>query len=137
MRYLLDTNTISYFVRGEAAVLTRIKATAPELIAISSVTAMEIEFGPQLNPARARKLAPVINALIKSIETLPFTAEDAKAAAAIRASLQRAGKPVGYYDLLIAGTAIRHGLTLVTSNTKELSQIGGLRIEDWRVSPET
>lgn len=132
MRYLLDTNTVSYFVRGEAAVLTRIKATPPDLIAISSVTAMEIEFGLQLNPARAKKLAPVINAFIKSIETLSYTPEDAKATAAIRASLQKAGKPVGYYDVMIAGTAIRHGLTLVTSNTKELSRIGGLRIEDWR-----
>ena len=132
MKYLLDTSTVSYFVRGEAAVLTRIKATPPDAIAISSVTAMEIEFGLQLNPARARKLAPVINAFIGSIDTLAYTLQDAKATAAIRAALQKAGRPVGYYDVMIAGTAICQGLTLVTSNTRELSRIGGLRMEDWR-----
>jgi tRNA(fMet)-specific endonuclease VapC len=132
MKYLLDTNTISYFVRGEPAVLSRLRATRPELVAVSSVTAMEIEYGLQLNPSRARKLAPVLNALFQSIETLPYALEDARVTGALRASLRKAGKPVGYYDVMVAGTALRHGLTLVTSNTRELAQISGLLLEDWR-----
>ena len=132
MKYLLDTNTISYFVKGESSVLARIKGTAPDLLAISSITAMEVEFGLLLNPERARKLRPVIAALLKSLETLPFTSADATATAALRASLQRAGTPVGHYDVMIAGTAVRHGMTLVTSNTRELKRIAGLQIEDWR-----
>lgn len=132
MRYLLDTNTVSYFVKGDLKVQSQLKATNPQQIAISTVTAMEIEFGLQLNPARARKLAPMLNALIASIETLPFTREDALVTAALRASLQKAGKPVGFYDVMIAGTALRHGLTLVSSNTRELAQISGLLLEDWR-----
>lgn len=80
MKYLLDTCTVSDFVKGQAGVLFRLKATAPNLVAISSITRMEIEWGLMLNPARARKLAPVIDAFLSSIATLAFDAADAQAA---------------------------------------------------------
>jgi tRNA(fMet)-specific endonuclease VapC len=54
MNYLLDTCTVSDFVRGHPNVLARIKGTAPGLIAVSAITRMEIEFGLRLNPERAQ-----------------------------------------------------------------------------------
>jgi tRNA(fMet)-specific endonuclease VapC len=62
MKYLLDTCTVSDFVKGEAGVLARIKSISPELLAVSVISRKEIEYGLLLNPARARKLAPVIDA---------------------------------------------------------------------------
>lgn len=132
MRYLLDTCTVSDFVKGRPDVLERIKATSPILLAISSITRMEIEFGLLLNPTRARRIAPVINAFLASITTLPFDTPDAQASAAARSALQRKGQPIGAYDVLIAGCALARGLIVVTSNVGEFQRVGGLVVEDWR-----
>lgn len=132
MKYLLDTCTVSDFVKGEAGVLSTIKRTSPDQIAISVVTRMEIEYGLLLNPQRAKKLAPILDAFISSIVVLPFDDADAKAAAAIRAVLHQEGRPIGPYDCQIAGCGLARGLVVVTSNETEFRRVGGLRVENWR-----
>lgn len=132
MSYLLDTCTVSDFVKGVPGVLGRIKATAPELIAVSTLTRMEVAYGLALNPQRARKLAPLLDAFFGTIATLPFEEADAQASASIRAALKNRGHPIGAYDVLIAGTALARGLTVVTSNLAEFRRIAGLQVEDWR-----
>lgn len=132
MKYLLDTCTVSDFVKGQPGVLSRIKATSPAAIAISAVTLMEIEFGLQLNPERARKLAPVMGAFLSSIAILPFGDADARAAGTLRASLQKQGQPIGAYDVLIAGCGLARGLIVVTSNLAEFQRVAGLQAESWR-----
>jgi tRNA(fMet)-specific endonuclease VapC len=132
MKYLLDTCTVSDFVKGQPKVLARVKATAPNLIAVSSLTRMEVDYGLALNVERARKLAPLLDAFFSAILTLPFDAADARAAAAIRAALKNQGQPIGAYDVLIAGTALARGLVVVTSNTGEFKRVSGLQLEDWR-----
>ena len=132
MKYLLDTCTVSDFVKGQPNVLARIKAISPTLIAVSALTRMEVEYGLALNAERARKLAPVLQAFFSTISTLPFEVADALAAAAIRAALKTKGQPIGAYDVLIAGTALARGLVVVTSNVGEFQRIGGLKVEDWR-----
>ena len=132
MSYLLDTCVLSDFARGEANTLARVKATSPTLLSISSVTAMEIEFGLALDPVRARRLAPVMRALIDAMTVVPYQVEDARATATLRAALQKRGRPIGAYDSLIAGCAIARGLVLVTPNTREFARIGALQLEDWR-----
>jgi len=132
MKYLLDTCTVSDFVKGQPNVLARIKAISPALIAVSALTRMEVEHGLVLNAERARKLAPVLQAFFSTISTLPFEVADALAAAAIRAALKTKGQPIGAYDVLIAGTALARGLVVATSNVGEFQRIGGLQVEDWR-----
>ncbi|MDF9390918.1 MULTISPECIES: type II toxin-antitoxin system VapC family toxin [Methylococcus] len=134
MKYLLDTNVISDFAKGHPAVLPKLKQTPPRLVGISSITLMEIEFGLQLNPERARKLAPVLESLLNSIEVFDFSPGDAKTAAALRAALQKRGTAIGAYDVLLAGAALRRGLIFVTANTAEFERINGLQLEDWRES---
>lgn len=134
MRYLLDTTVISDFTRGEPAVLARLKATRKGDAAVSTVTAMEIEYGLLLNPARVRKIEPMIRALLTDLEVFAYGAEDATATAAVRAALTKRGKPIGPYDLMIAGTALRRGLVMVTSNGAEFTRITGLLVEDWRAA---
>lgn len=132
MKYLLDTCTVSDFVKGQANVLARIKATAPSQIAVSVVTRMEIEYGLLLNPERAKKLAPVMDSFLGSITTLALSEADAQAAAGIRAALQRQGQPIGAYDTLIAGCGLARGLIVVTSNVGEFQRVSGLVVENWR-----
>lgn len=112
--------------------LATVKSTPPDEIAVSVVTRMEIDYGLLLNPQRARKLAPVLNAFLSSITTLPFEEADAKAAASLRAALRQTGRPIGPYDCQIAGCGLARGLVVVTSNVSEFLRVGGLRIENWR-----
>lgn len=129
MKYLLDTCTISDFVKGQPNVMSKLKTTPAKQVCVSSLTRMEVAFGLSRHPERERKVAPVLDALFGAITTLPFEEADALAAAGIRAGLV---KPLGAYDLLIAGTALARGLVLVTSNIAELQRVGGLQLEDWR-----
>lgn len=132
MKYLLDTCIVSYFVKGDVSVLHNIKKRSPQQLSISTITSMEIEFGLQLNPSRARKINVVMSAFLENIHILPLTQEDAHAAAAIRANLQKRGLPIGFYDVLLAGCALSRGLILVTSNCAEFQRVTGLQLEDWR-----
>jgi tRNA(fMet)-specific endonuclease VapC len=132
MKYLLDTCTVSDFVKGHPTVLARIKATTPNLIAVSALTRMEVDYGLALNAERARKLAPLLDAFFATIATLPFDVADAQATAAIRAALKTRRQPIGACDALIAGTGLARGLVVVTSNVGEFKRVGGLQVEDWR-----
>ncbi len=134
MKFLLDTCVVSDFVKGNAGVLADVQRTAPDQIAISAVTRMEVEYGLLLNPQRARRLAPMLEAFLGSVAVLPFDDADANAAAAVRAALRKEGRPIGPYDCLIAGCGLARGLVLVTSNESEFGRIAGLRLENWRLA---
>lgn len=132
MKYLLDTNVLSDFVRGHAEVLARLRATPNTLLGISALTELEVEYGLAKNPALRVSVADAMRALLDAITVLPFEREDARVAAQLRATLNAQGTPIGAYDLLVAATALRRGLIVITANPRELSRIGGLAVEDWR-----
>jgi len=132
LAYLLDTNVLSDFVRGDADVKRRLIETPVEQLALSSVTVMEVSYGLALAPERARRIRPMIEAMFEAVELLPLTVEDARAAGTIRAALRKRGAPIGPYDVLLAGCAMARGLTLVTANRRELGRVAGLAVESWR-----
>ncbi|MDJ0619972.1 MAG: type II toxin-antitoxin system VapC family toxin [Calothrix sp. MO_192.B10] len=132
MGYLLDTCVISDFVKGEELTLKRFKSSTPSDIFISSLTVMEVKYGLAINPQRAIKIQPLIEALLHTITILPFGTSEAEKAAQIRSILKAAGNPIGAYDVLIAATALAHNHILVTSNIREFQRISSLQIENWR-----
>jgi tRNA(fMet)-specific endonuclease VapC len=104
---------------------------ADDYLALSSVVLFELWYGVakstqvQENTERLRVL------LSGGLDLLDFDDEDARAAGAVRATLERAGTPIGAYDLLIAGQALRRQLTVVTANSFEFSRVDGLSWQDW------
>ncbi len=132
MTYLLDTCALSDFARGEAGTVARLKETSPGEIAVSTISVMEIEYGLSLDEERTRSLASVMRALLGAVQVLPYAAEDARASASLRATLEKKGRPIGAYDVLIAGAGLARGLVLVTSNVREFRRVSGLRVENWR-----
>ena len=132
MSWLLDTCVLSDFARGDQSTLRRLKATPPAQVSLSTITIMEVEYGLARVPRRAVTIAPVMRALLGAATALPYSAEDARVSASVRAALEKAGIPIGAYDVLIAGTALAHGLILVTSNIREFERVPGLRVENWR-----
>ncbi len=131
MKYLLDTNVLSDFVRGERAVTARLRQEAPLQLAVSVITEMEVEYGLARNPNLAPRVREAMRMLLNTISVLLFEHEDARVAAQLRASLNSQGTPIGAYDLLLAACALRRGLKIVTRNAREFDRIGGLGLEDW------
>ncbi|MFN4103013.1 MAG: PIN domain-containing protein [Tepidimonas sp.] len=132
MKYLLDTCTVSDFVKGQPGVMARIKALSPRQIVVSALTRMEIDYGSALDRERARRLTPVLDAFCSVVSTAPFDEADARATAAIRAALKSRGQPIGAYDAVIAGTAVTRGLIVVTSKVGEFHRVSGLQVENGR-----
>lgn len=128
MRYLLDTNAIIALVRKNDALLSRLKAHAPDAFGISAVVLHELYYG-------AYKSVNVDANLVRveglRFEVVDFDAEDARMAGQVRARLATSGTPIGPYDVLIAGQALSRGLTLVSRNLREFSRVPGLAVEDW------
>lgn len=131
IRHLLDTNAvIALLTRRSDALLHRVEASKPGSLAISSVVAHELYFGAYRSEKVAFNLE-TLRLLFADLPILDFDREDARSAGEIRAELRRMGKPIGPYDVLIAGQAKARDLALVTNNTGEFARVTGLRIEDW------
>lgn len=128
--YLLDTNTVIYFFKGEGGVAERLLATAPSQVAMSTVTVFELLVGVAKSSASLRRRKQV-ETLVSSVRILPFSDAESRAAAVVRAELERAGTPIGPLDNLIAGTARAHAATLVTRNVNEFRRVSELRVESW------
>lgn len=132
MKWLLDTCALSDVARGDRGTLRRLRATPPDAIAISAVTVMEVEYGLARAASRAARLGDVMRSLMAAVAILPYGVQDAAASASLGAALEEKGRPIGAYDILIAGSALARGLVLVTSSVAEFERVSGLRIENWR-----
>ena len=132
--HLLDTNIVSYVLRGEGGVGARMLALKRDQVAVPAVVVYELRYGlARLDGTRpvARALMQNTEALLASLRTVAFDEACAEAAAALHADLERAGTPLGPTDTLIAATALATRAVLVTHNTREFGRVRGLEVEDW------
>ena len=128
--YVLDTNTLIYFFKGLGDVSTRLLAVPPKQISIPSIVLYELEVGiaRSKSPKKRRKQLEDLTSLVS---ILPFGAEEARSVASIRVNLEKKGRPIGPYDILIAAVAMTNQGILVTRNTDEFGRIKGLRLANW------
>lgn len=130
LQYMLDTNICIYVMkRYPAAMMDRFNALADRLC-ISAVTLGELQYGAEKSARRLESIA-AIDAFVARLDTVAFSAKAAMHFGDIRAALERAGRPIGPFDLLIAAHARAEGLTLVTNNTREFDRVEGLKVENW------
>lgn len=132
--YLLDTNTVSYFLRDHSPALSsRLLGMAPDALAISVITAGELRFGvKKLGPGqRATTLSQRLEQILESFATLPLPPEADAHYASARAHLEAKGTPIGGNDLWIAAHALAGDMTVITNNLREFQRVPGLRVEDW------
>ena len=134
MKYLLDTNACIALINNKTpSVRARFqKALAADAkVMVSSVVAFELWYGVAKSARQEENARLVETFFAGPVSLLAFEPEDAKVAGSVRASLESVGKPIGAYDLLIAGQALRHQLSLVTANGREFGRVKGLEWEDW------
>ena len=130
MKFLLDTDTCIYALKRERGVLERLLAHSPAEVAVSVITEAELRTGAAKSDAAA-KTGRLVENFLRPLTILDFVSTDAAAYAQVRAKLERAGKPIGPLDTLIAAHAVARKLTLVSNNRKELGRVPGLAIENW------
>ena len=131
---MLDTNVlVTVFNERNPLLAARVdrEIAAGTRILISTVVLFELRFGIAKSNRRDISTAILARFLEAPVEIAGLEPDDAAEAAEIRAHLQRAGTPIGPYDVLIAGQARSRRATLVTGNRREFDRVPGLQVVDW------
>ena len=128
--YLLDTNTLSDFIKHPTGkIFSKIQEVGEEKICTSIIVACELQFGAEKkNSVRLKQRIALVFGLIPILPLMPNMEKDY---AKIRTYLERQGTPIGGNDLLIATHGLSLGLTVVTANIREFSRIPNLKVENW------
>lgn len=130
MRYLLDTNILIAMSKERPGLSERLASHPATSILLSSVVVAEIEYGIAKS-ARREHNRRVFDALLTGFPVVDFDAEAARVYGPIRAELEKQGRLIGPYDLMIAAHALALNTVLVTGNEGEYSRVAGLLIENW------
>lgn len=133
-RFLLDTNTVSYALRGDPpSVRDRLRRFPMAQVCISCITEAELLLGLALKP-EAKKLAELVNQFLLGVTSLPWDSAAAQAYADLAAAFWKQGKRLAAMDMLVAAHALSSGLTLVTSDRSFRNPGPRLRLADWSKS---
>lgn len=130
----LDTNAVILAInRRKPEVRWRLlmALAAGTAIGIPTVVLFEMHYGIAKSARPLENAAILATFLMLEVSLWPFEPDDAVVAGDIRAELERAGTPIGPYDVLIAAQARRRGAVLITANRGEFARVSGLRTEDW------
>lgn len=126
--FMLDTDTVSYLVKGRAPALdARVAAVSLKHLCISAVTRGELLYGLNLKDS-AHRLASLVDQVLRRVQCLPWDEAAATHFASVAAELHKAGTPIG---TMIAGHAMATGAVLVTNNARHFSRVAGLAVENW------
>jgi tRNA(fMet)-specific endonuclease VapC len=129
VKLVLDTCTVSDYLRGLDPVVQRLRKAKPSDVAISAVTAMALRYGASRR--QSPKLTAAVDAFLDGITILPFETEAAERAGVLRAAMEANGHGIALADCQIAATALGCNLTLVSTDG-DLRRVPGLRVVDWR-----
>ena len=132
-QYLLDTNICIYYIKGLYDLKSKFKEVGPENCFISEITLAELKFGVAKSQAKEKNQKALEN-FLSGIQILPiFPALDIYAEE--KARLQKSGKIIDDFDLLIGATAVSFDLTIVTNNTSHFTRLTEIKLENWTVTP--
>lgn len=129
--YLLDTNIVSYWMRGDRSLMDKIRSHRPSDFSLSTITLAEILYGIEKSPIKKKERRTKINRICSQLELHPFDEPAAEKYALIRTRLERDGLIISERDLQIASVAMANRLCIVTHNTREFNRIKDLTVEDW------
>jgi tRNA(fMet)-specific endonuclease VapC len=129
MKYMLDTDTISFALRGHGGVGDQIRARKPSELCMSAITLGELRYGAERKGSR--RLHGLIDSFAATLEIASFDETAAGEYGRIACILADRGTPIGDFDVLIAAHAVSLQRTLVTNNLRHLSRVPGLSLESW------
>jgi len=135
--YLLDTNIVSYWMRGDGKIINEIKSHKPSDLSISTITLAEIYYGIEKSPVKKKERRNKIEHIYLQLKIYPFDELSARKYSIIRTQLEKDGLVISERDLQIASIAMANKLIVVTHNVKEFKGIEKLDVEDWAKTAAT
>ena len=127
--FMLDTDSVSFALRGQGSVGAQILEHRPSELCVSSTTVAELRYGATRR--NSAKLHQLIDTFIENVAVMPFDEVCAAHFGHLASELADQGVPIGEFDALMAAHAITIDVTLVTNNTKHFSRVQGLKIVNW------
>lgn len=136
MKYILDTNTVSFLMRGDRAVVAQLLKQARTDVLIPQPVCAEIEFGLARLPKSKRRdrLRARFDLIVREMDRAVWDNAGSAQFGEVKAKLQRAGTPLEDFDVVIAAHALALDATLVSGDLEQMSRIRGLRLENWTAS---
>ncbi|MDE2905969.1 MAG: PIN domain-containing protein [Acidobacteriota bacterium] len=137
MKYVLDTNTLSFAMAGDPAVCESILSRSRTEVLLPQPVVAEVEYGlARLRKSKKReRLTRRFQVFLGELPRAAWTDDVSRTFGSIKADLERAGIRIEDMDLAIAAHALARDATLVSDNVAHMSRITGLRIENWRAPP--
>lgn len=129
---MLDTDTVSYALRGHERVVAGILEHVPSELCVSAVTVSELRYGAARR--NSKKLQQLIDTFTGTVAVVAFDDFCAHHYGDIAADLEKRGATIGQLDVMIAAHAMALDITLVSNNTKHFRRVRGLKIENWAES---
>ncbi|MFM9947993.1 MAG: PIN domain-containing protein [Saprospiraceae bacterium] len=131
MKYLLDTNIIIFWLKGRYNIADKIKQVGAANCFVSEVSVAELRFGVACSePELLEEKRSRLSSFLSHLQIIPFSvAIDLYATE--KARLRAKGEIISDFDLLIGATAVQLEMKMVTNNSKHLSRLQGIDLEDW------
>ncbi|MBF2057138.1 MAG: PIN domain-containing protein [Cyanobacterium sp. T60_A2020_053] len=130
MKYLLDTDTCIYWLKGRIPIKNRLCTVGFNQVCICQITVSELYFGAY-NSNQIDNNLKTLDDFLKSISVLSFTNDSLKKFGELKAFLRKTGNTIDNFDLLIASVALTNNLILVTNNTRHYQRILNIRLDNW------
>ena len=130
MKYLLDTDTVSFAIRDVGNVIAKVREHRPSEIGISAVTLAALRYGADRKGSR--RLHESIDAFIRDVEVAAFDEDAAAEFGRLGTLLAERGTPIGEMDTMIAAHAVSLKARLVTNNARHFTRVPGLVVESWK-----
>lgn len=130
MKYILDTDTLIYFLKGHKKIVEKVAAISLDDMAITIINHTELLFGA-FNSIKKKENLEKIEQFLQSITILPFCEQASYLFAEYKASLKKQGTILADLDLIIASIAMQSNSILVTNNVRHFERIRKLTIENW------
>lgn len=136
-RYMLDTNTASYFIKEKSLILQhRLQSVPLENLCVSVLTEAELLHGlaklsENTNNNEPHKLIKLVQFFLMHITILPWDSHAAITYANFRPACERQGKSLSAIDMLIAAHSLSVGACLISSDKAFFQLADILDVEDW------
>lgn len=130
MKYVLDTDTLIYFLKGNENILSRMNRVPSYNIFTTIINHAELYFGA-FNSIKKKDNLAKIQDFLKVIKIMPFCEEASIVFSEKKSKLKQGGNIIADLDLMIASIAIKNNAVLVTNNTKHFVRIKELHVDNW------
>jgi tRNA(fMet)-specific endonuclease VapC len=130
MNYVLDSDTIIYFLKGKIEIVSKIKTINPENLFTTSINQAELFYGAH-NSTKVKDNIKIINGFLANLTVLKFDSNSARIFGEIKAQLKNKGMIVADIDLCIAAITAANNMVVVTSNEKHFKKIPKCKLENW------